>query len=307
LAISLAIAGCGCSDGSESSTLTGGDAEVDGADVSGGGPADPFGPPDASPFPGGGGAKDVALPDDTDLSEADAPTDSMGAADVDASGDGDFDATPEDPCPWDGLCDAACGVADPDCPAEVNPCEADGACNEAECAVGEDPDCPKEPAATCEADGKCLQSCWESDPDCGCAGLGIATSWKGTFEGVIPYKWVVGGDGDQDVEGDLAFDIDCFAAKYIVDGQMTGAEDNGVPFSVHLSGFYDPAKQEIDAKMLEGEVNFIFAQVFFEGTFKGAIVGDHFEGTWDGASTGTSLGDLLTATGSGTWVAYPAP
>jgi hypothetical protein len=37
----------------------------------------------------------------------------------------------------------------------------------------------------------------------------------------------------------------------------------------------------------------------------GTLVNGSFEGTWDGVSMGTSLGEIISATGMGTWAASP--
>jgi len=211
-----------------------------------------------------------------------------------------------DPCGEDGDCNPSCD-ADPDCPPPPNPCLEDGVCNQTECSVGEDPDCDI-PGPTCEEDGFCNAECWESDPDCGCESLGIGSDWSGTFEGEIPYQFFLGlGDGTQDVEGSLSFQIECLASKYVVQGEMSGAEDSGVPFTVTLSGSYNPSTETLTAQMLDGVVLLLpgVAEITFEGIFEGVLVfGDHFEGTWSGASTG-GAGGVLEATGSGTWAAYP--
>jgi hypothetical protein len=215
---------------------------------------------------------------------------------------------PWDPCAADGECEPAC-EADPDCEVEKDPalCAEDGECNQKDCNVGEDPDCDLG-GPTCVADGQCDPECWETDPDCGCEGLGIASSWSGTFDGEIPYAFAFGiSDGTEDVEGNLSFQIECLASKYVVQGEMVGTEENGVPFSVMLSGIYDPFTQTLTALMLDGVVLLLpaIAEISFEGEFNGLLVlGDHFEGTWTGQSTGGASG-ALTATGAGTWAAYP--
>lgn len=277
LAALLALAGC---------VEPGGSVDPAGA---------PYGPAEGAdagpglPVFGGGDAQDA-------LAGVDAPVPSDAATEPDVG---------VPPCGADGLCDEAC-EDDPDCPPETDPCGSDGSCNTTDCAVGEDPDC--DTGASCVEDGVCDPQCWETDPDCGCAALGIATHWAGTFEGVIPYEFIFNaGSGDQYVDGSLAFQIDCLAAKYIVQGDMTGAEDNGVPFSVTLSGSYDPFAQFLSAEMKDGVVMLLpgFAEITFEGIFEGTLIGgDHFEGTWSGESTG-GLAGVLTATGSGTWQAFP--
>lgn len=152
-----------------------------------------------------------------------------------------------------------------------------------------------------------------------CGDLGIASNWKGTFEGAIDYSVtpnpLTPSVGTLEVNGSLAFEITCVDSKFIVRGTLDGnaivpGQFGIFPFQLTLQGHYNKVTQEMTTKMVDGSVSIYgLVHVFFEGDFPGELGADgDFHGTWSGYSTGTDS-TLITgdATGDGTWDASPAP
>jgi len=149
-----------------------------------------------------------------------------------------------------------------------------------------------------------------------CGDLGIASTWSGGFEGQIlfwdveappGFEGQVPESGTLEVYGDLDFEIRCLEQKLIVIGTLSGfgeavGETGSHPFTADLSGEYDPRDDSIQAT-IDGSVRLYYVfQVFFEGTFPGALSGpDRFEGTWQGQATGNNLNLRGEASGGGDW------
>lgn len=147
-----------------------------------------------------------------------------------------------------------------------------------------------------------------------CDAVGIAPSWSGEFAGYISYQvpFDIPGANSSDslpVEGTLAFEVACIEKKLIVSGDMKGTALGEYPFTLHLSGSYNPQTAQLDAKIKDGAVAlFDFGtgaiSVYFEGTFTGALDSDAFSGVWQGEAVGTDPPGIPgTATGLGTWTA----
>lgn len=149
-----------------------------------------------------------------------------------------------------------------------------------------------------------------------CETVGIAPSWAGTFAGFISYEvpFEIPGANSSDslpVEGTLAFEVACIEKKLIVVGDMDGLALDQYPFSLHLTGGYNPDTAELNVKMKDGSVAlFDFGtgtiNVLFEGTLTGSLQNDLFEGIWQGEAVGTDPPGIPgTATGLGSWNASP--
>jgi MYXO-CTERM domain-containing protein len=97
-----------------------------------------------------------------------------------------------DPCRADGVCNESCNTGgqlrDPDC--APNHCGADGICV-ISCVDPPDPDCMRAPR--CELDGVCDPTCGSTDPDCVAAPAGDATTSAGA-----------GGSGGREATGEAA-------------------------------------------------------------------------------------------------------
>lgn len=128
-----------------------------------------------------------------------------------------------------------------------------------------------------------------------CEALDLPISWAGTFDGDITSTW-----GDVSVDGTLAFELGCLGAKLVVWGEMTGLGE-GQPFELKIQGSYNPATQEMNAKLVDGSVQlFWLVPIAFTGDIEGAFDGAQFSGTWTGTNTDKQV---LDASGDGTWVA----
>jgi hypothetical protein len=157
-----------------------------------------------------------------------------------------------------------------------------------------------------------------------CENLGISDRWDGAFTGAIVFDISTMGlvppeleQGTITVLGDLGFDIVCIDSKLLVQGQMSGsgsvlgdAAQGDFPFEVTIRGFYSPAKESLNADMVEGVVTIYgLVEAYFTGTIEGRLKSGQLSGTWQGATTGTNLPTVITgaAQGNGAWAADPGP
>ena len=85
-----------------------------------------------------------------------------------------------------------------------------------------------------------------------CGDLGIASTWKGTFEGAIDYSVtpnpLTPSAGTLEVNGSLAFEITCVESKFIVRGTLDGnaivpGQFGIFPFQLTLQGHYNKVTQ----------------------------------------------------------------
>jgi hypothetical protein len=128
-----------------------------------------------------------------------------------------------------------------------------------------------------------------------CDGSPLLGSWVGTFDGNVNSDLT----GPQTVSGDVSFDIEC-TDRLVISGEMTGAEDSGVPFAAALEGEYDQVNEQLLATLAGTVAGF----VDFTGSFTGYVVSDS-PYTMDGAWTGTA--PAVNGTGSGYWTAELLP
>ncbi len=148
------------------------------------------------------------------------------------------------------------------------------------------------------------------NPISDCTSLGVAPNWIGDFTGNIEYSLTVDlgvpPKGTMPVQGILSFEIQCIDLKLLVFGSMEGTAQGEYPFSLKLSGSFNPDTGKLNAVIKEGKVTIIIATVGFEGQMSGTLAGlDSMAGQWDGYSTETNPPGLGEATGAGAWTAAP--
>ena len=155
----------------------------------------------------------------------------------------------------------------------------------------------------------------------GCDTLGVEPNWSGTFEGQIEYHipealedLFYPLDGILIVGGILSYAIECVDSKLIVSGDMDGVAnvsgEGDFPFSVTLSGYYNPETGLMNANLVDGlVVLFELAEIYFSGDFTGTLEDGAFTGNWTASYDGTNFdlppGDEPEADGVGTWAAQP--
>lgn len=158
--------------------------------------------------------------------------------------------------------------------------------------------------------GKCV-----TDPKLGCAGLDLPVNWKGTFQGDMTFSVLGLIPAESTTKGSLEFSIKCLNSKFLVNGIMSGTASKLNPFSLNVTGTYDPATKKIDAVMLDGEATVFFVvQYFFGGTLVGELDATNtFNGNWQMSTTSMKLlgsgtaGQIVPLTGNGTWTATGGP
>ncbi len=166
----------------------------------------------------------------------------------------------------------------------------------------------------CESGDLCTAGVCSPDPSAGCEGLDLAEQWAGKFSGKGDFSIVGVIPIEFKTSGDMSFEIKCFNSKLIVSGEMTGeASDN--PFTLKMSGTFNPETGVITAKLLEGEV-IVYGGLLsyqFDGEAEATLNEEGtFDGTWSVESfDGQVLGgvipakDLLPLKAAGTLNAAP--
>ena len=168
---------------------------------------------------------------------------------------------------------------------------------------------------TCDAKTICSVGKCITDPKLGCAGLSLPPNWKGTFAGDMTFSILGLIPTNTSSKGDLAFSITCLNSKFLVNGTMSGTASKLNPFSLKISGTYDPTTKKVDATMSAGDVTVFFVvEYFFGGTILGTLDATNtFNGTWVMATTNMKLlgsataGQIVPLTGAGTWTATGGP
>ncbi len=143
-----------------------------------------------------------------------------------------------------------------------------------------------------------------------CENVGVPSDWEGSFEGEVDYDLgqPIPGLIEKDilpVDGTLSFSIECIENKFVVLGEMNGVALGANPFTMKLSGGYNPTTGTMTAKMVDAKVViFGIVEVYFEGDFEGSLQpgGTAMVGTWAGEATGNNVGLMsVVAEGEGTW------
>jgi hypothetical protein len=159
--------------------------------------------------------------------------------------------------------------------------------------------------------GKCI-----TDPKLGCAGLSLPPNWKGSFTGDMTFSILGLIPTKAGTKGDLSFSITCLNSKFLVNGTMSGTASKLNPFTLKISGTYDPTTLKMDGTMSDGDVTVFFVvEYIFGGTIEGTLdaVSNVFTGTWVMATTNMKLlgsataGQVVPLTGTGTWTATGGP
>lgn len=228
---------------------------------------------------------DVPDPPDSATQSDDAAPDEAVAADVDTADDVLSD-------PLDVQCQPACGI---------HVCGDDG------CGGS---------CGTCADKLMCSVGQCTTDPKLGCAGLNLPPNWKGSFTGDMTFSILGLIPTKAGTKGDLSFAITCLNSKFLVNGTMSGTASSLNPFTLKISGTYDPTTLKIDGAMTDGDVTvFLVVEYLFGGTIGGTLDGttNTFTGTWDMATTSMKLlgsmtaGQIVPLTGTGTWTALGGP
>ncbi len=193
--------------------------------------------------------------------------------------------------PADVACQPACGIhlcGDDGCGGSCGACPAQNICSV----------------------GKCI-----TDPTLGCAGLSLPPNWAGTFSGDMTFSILGLIPTKTTSKGNLSFAIKCLNSKFLVNGAMSGTASKLNPFTLKISGTYDPTTKKVDATMSDGDVTvFLVVEYFFGGTIGGTLDATNtFSGTWTMATTSMKLlgsataGQIVPLTGNGTWTATGGP
>jgi FlaG/FlaF family flagellin (archaellin) len=163
----------------------------------------------------------------------------------------------------------------------------------------------------CSGAGSCVP-----DPEAGCAGLGLAESWSGTFVGTHATSILGFPADDGDTTGDLSFELQCLPSKVLLTGQIVGLASGKNPFELTLMGTYNTETGVMDGTIPDGSLS--LEDLTIEITLAGELPGSlQLDGTLAGtysvaAIAATSIfGSIdmndVDATSEGTWTASPAP
>ncbi len=163
----------------------------------------------------------------------------------------------------------------------------------------------------CSEAGQCIP-----DPEAGCAGLGLAESWSGTFEG--NYEAGVFGfpATDGDTTGDLSFELECLPSKVLLTGQIVGVASGQNPFSLTLAGSYNPDTGVMEGQIPDGSLSLedLTIEIVLAGELPGSLQPDGtLSGTYSVTATAATsiLGPIdmndVNAGSDGSWTASPNP
>ena len=214
----------------------------------------------------------------------------------------------------DDSCGSVCGTCLPGTTCdESGQCNCVPNCDDLECGTdGCGGDCGNcSDVQICSGAGQCIP-----DPEAGCAGLGLAESWSGTFEG----NYAAGIFGfpatDGDTTGDLSFELECLPSKVLLTGQIVGVASGQNPFTLTLAGTYNPDTGVMDGQIPEGSLSLedLTIEIVLAGELPGSLQPDGtLSGTYSVTATSATsiLGSIdmndVDAGSDGTWTAAPNP
>lgn len=227
-------------------------------------------------------------------------------------------------CTCEPICDGKlCG--EDGCGATCGTCIAGTTCDESGGCVCV-PDCSDQECGTDGCEGSC-GSCADfkicsptgtcvPDPEAGCAGLGLAESWSGTFEGdyLASIYGLQATEGD--TTGDLSFELVCLPSKILLTGQIVGVASGKNPFVLTLAGTYDPETGAMNGLIPEGTLSLedLTIELTLAGDLPGSLQPDAtLSGTYSVSATSATsiLGPIdmndVDATSDGNWSASPVP
>jgi hypothetical protein len=163
----------------------------------------------------------------------------------------------------------------------------------------------------CSGTGSCVP-----DPSAGCAGLGLAESWSGSFSGEYAASILGIPAADGDTAGDLSFELECLPSKILLTGEIVGLASGKNDFVLTLTGTYNLDTGEMVGLIPVGSLSMADTGVIIEltGELPGSMQPDGtLSGTYSVSATAASspFGPIdisdVDATSDGDWTASPAP